>query len=208
MTAPKIKPTDNPGAITVYFSHLVALLIPGMNSRTFRTIPPEAAAAGDLSTWRSDELQLLIEEGRRKFDQQSARFDRIRQTAQIVLPTGVGLLVVIGTELHRIVPHHNGLIRAALYVLWTVAVGLVLIGVLGSAAILTTKAPFGAVLPSLLSQGDPRLTERALALAYVEQSVAGEDTINTRLTMQWWSVLFVTWGGLVFAALWCYRELR
>lgn len=201
--APK-QPTE----FGVYLSHVASLFRPGRSARQFATISGPPASTGDLGSWGDEQLALIIDESRRKLDQQAARFDRVRQTAQVVLPTGIALLVVVGSELVRIRTERCDFTRYALYAAWGVAMGLVLLATLGGAAILVVKATFGTVLPTLLSQSDePAEVKRELARDYVEQTIVGEDTVNTRLTLQWWSVAFLASGGIVFSILWAIRVL-
>lgn len=191
--------------LRTYLAHIAALLVPGRNVKPFSTVRGEPSRTGDLSAWGEESLRLLIDEGRRKFDQQAARFDRIRQTAQVVLPIGVALLVVVGSELARIRPEVSDCKRYLLYVGWGLSMVAVLVGTLGSAAILVTKASFGTILPTLLTHQPSEDALRELAKSYVEQSVPGEDAVNTKLTLQWWSVFFVVLGGIIFGFLWLVR---
>jgi hypothetical protein len=207
-TQAAVEPKKNPSQIGLYFGYVWALLVPGKTVRTFETLRGEPAAIGELGAWDDSNLQLLIEEGRLRFESQSNRFDRIRQTAQVVLPTGVALLVVVGTELHRIMKVGADEVRYGLYAGWAVAIALVLFGTLGSASILVTKAVFGSVLPTLISQQDPSKLRLELARSYADQSIVGEDSLNTRLTLQWWSVSFVALGGLLFSILWLFRQFQ
>jgi hypothetical protein len=193
--------------LTLYLKYVLALMRPGHKVPSFTTVPPHAAKVGDLSHHNADQLGLIIEEGRRKLDQQSERFDRVRQTAQVILPLGVALLVVVGTELTRIQAERSTCLRAALYTGWGLSAALVLLSVLGSAAILVVRASFGSVLPTLLSQCEPEHLHQDLAEAYVSQTVAGEDTVNTRITLQWWSVFLLSVGGIVYGVIWAVRVL-
>jgi hypothetical protein len=197
----------DPSELGLYFEYLTAIVRPGKTLRTFATVPKELATVSDLDDWEPEQLQALADEGRARISAQNERFDRIRQTAQVVLPTGVGLLVVVGTELHRIVAVRSDFLRWALYIGWALSVSSVLLGTLGAGAILVTKAVFGSVFPTRLSQVKPSELEHQLARTYAEQSIVGEDTVNTRLTLQWWSVAFLAVGGLLFAVLWLIREL-
>ena len=201
-------PARQPNELGLYLQYILALIRPGKTVRTFHTVTGRAASVGDLANWNSAQLSLLIEEGRQKFENQSARFDRIRQTAQLILPTGVALLVVVGTELHHIIAEKNDAIRYCLYVASSLAATAVLLGTLGSASILVTKAVFGSLFPTLISQENPDELERNVAASYAEQCVVGEDTVNTRLTLQWLSVVLVALGGLLFSALWLFRQLK
>jgi hypothetical protein len=122
------------------------------------------------------------------------------------LPIGIALLVVVASTLRTIHAEKGTALRWAGYSFWVVALGCVLLGVLGSAALLAAKATFGSILPTLVTTMDPPIT-RDLARAYAAQFVIGEDTLNTRLTIQWWSVFFLAVGGIAFAALWASLSL-
>lgn len=199
--------SKQPREFALYFEYILALMRPGRKVRCFKTIGGKAATTGDLSLYLDDHLTFIIDEGRRKLDQQAQRFDRIRKTAQVVLPIGIALLVVVGTELSRINGECSSWLHYFLYAGWGISIALVLAGVLGSAAILVVQATFGTVLPTLVSQIEPSRLIRDVADAYVSQSVIGEDTINTRITLQWWSVFFMALGGMIFGVIWVVRVL-
>jgi uncharacterized membrane protein len=196
-----------PRELAIYFEYIIALMRPGRKVRCFKTIGGDAAKTGDLSRYTEDQLKFIIDESRHRLDQQFQRFDRIRKTAQVVLPIGIALLVVVGSELSRINAACSSWLRNFLYVGWGTSVAMVLAGVLGSAAILVVQAIFGTVLPTLVSQIEPTNFIQVVANNYVSQSVVGEDTINTRITLQWWSVLFMALGGIIFGINWIVRVL-
>jgi uncharacterized membrane protein len=193
--------------LAVYFAHVRAVIQPGRKAPNFETVNAAPARVGESADWSDEHVELLIEEGRRKLDDQAARFDRIRQTAQVILPTGTALLVVAASELSRIQAESHVGLRRALYLGWFASVAAILAGILGAAAILVVRAAFGTVLPTLLSQCPSKDIKKTLASAYTEQVTAGENTLNTRLTLQWWSVLFVIAGGVAFCVLWAVRTL-
>ena len=209
MTLDNSKHSDpkQPNELALYFEYAIALMRPGSRVRRFNTVRNKAAETGDLSHCNDENLKLIIEEGRRKLDQQSDRFDRIRQTAQVILPIGVALLVVVGSELSHIKTEHRNWLRGCLYGGWGISTTLVLSGVFGAAAILVVKATFGTVLPTLVSQLEPDRLSREVAEAYVSESVVGEDTINTRITIQWWSAFFLATGGILYGIIWAVRVL-
>lgn len=194
--------------LAVYLRHIIAILIPGREPRQFNAVSEQAIEVSDLSAWSDGELDDLLEEGRRKLDQQAERFDRVRTTAQVTLPVGAALLVVVGSELSSIVREPTTWFRYLLCGLWFIAMILVLGGTLGSAAILAVRASFGTILPSLLTRSEPGEVKRSLAHAYATQSVAGEHTISTRITLQWWSISLLALGGIVSAALWIVGGVR
>lgn len=189
----------------VYLDHVRALLAPGSKVKAHDTVSGDAAKTGSLDDWTAEELGLLVVEGQRTLDRQASDFDRVRTTAQILLPTATALLVIFGSELVR-VKDHPGCLRWLLLGLWVVGTVLVLLAGLGAASVLSVRGPFGAVLPTLLSQQDPPVL-KALATSYSEQAVTGENTVGTRLTIIRDAVTLFVLGGLVYLVLWVVRVL-
>lgn len=188
----------------VYMNHVLALFWPGRTVQTHEVASNDATTIGDLNEWKTEDLDLLIAEGRRTFDGQAARFDRIRATAQVLLPTATALLVVLGSELGTISTEPTTWVRWAEYSVWILGTLLVLLGLLGSAAVLTVKSEFGALLPTLISQQTPPI-RKDLALAYARQAMRGEVTVATRLTVVRDAVALVAIGGTLHLALWVVR---
>lgn len=187
----------------VYFGYLHTLLRPSVQ-------PPDRTQAVHKPSLKLDELSeedldMLIAEGRRTLDQQSGRFDRIRHTAQVMLPLSVALLIVVSGEWSRIRVDPDRRSSVELIVLWIVASLLVLLGVLGAAANLVVRAGLGKLVPSELLTKNDGLSKKSVADAYVEQTDFTNGVIDDRLKLHWYSVLFVLIGGLVFAAEWILR---
>jgi hypothetical protein len=190
----------------VYLDHVVALAIPGRRVRPHQVVPPEVAAVGTLDGWKDNDLDLLIEECRRSLDSQHTRFDRLRTTAQVVLPISVAVLVVLGSGLRRIVSEPSDTVRYAMYVVWAFGSGLVLLSALGAAATLSVRSDFGSVQPTLLSQLQPPLRKQ-LAKAYTEQIMVGETTVGTRITVIRDSITLLALGGVLQVGLWLINVL-
>src|SRR4051794_22478212 len=88
---------------TVYVDHIASLVVPGRQVKEHAVVPANLAAVGELNDWADDELKLLIEECRRTLDGQHSRFDRLRTTAQVVLPISVALLLAVATRLSLVI---------------------------------------------------------------------------------------------------------
>lgn len=181
--------------------HVLALFVPGRSVAVHAIATDEVAKVGDLEGWTDAELDVLIEEGRRTFAGQASRFDRIRSTAQILLPTATALLVVLGSELRTVRKVSTEWLRFTEYGVWALGTVLVLLGLLGAASVLTARATFGAMLPTLLSQKSPPI-KRVTAREYAGLVVVGEETVATRLTVIRDAVSLVIIGGLMHLALW------
>lgn len=186
--------------VIAYLKFVLAIVRPGHQPTGFSLAPDGKLDVGDLKDWKGADVDALIEEGRRKLDAQAERFDRIRSTAQVVLSLSTGLMVIIGRTMIPIVAK-SGWEQAVYLAAWGAALGMVSLAGLGSAALLVVRATFGSILPSLLSQSTPPVA-KVLAIVYAEQVATGEHTINTRLTLQWWSVLFLTLGGALYMIVW------
>ncbi len=191
---------------SVYADHVGSLLVPGRKVKTHESVAGPAAETGTLEGWTDDDLQLLLEEGRRTLDRQASGLDRVRGTAQVLLPTATALLVIFGTELQRVQLEPTTWLRWAMYGLWFLGTLLVLLSGLGAAAILSVRGEFGAVLPTLLSQEKTPVL-RETARAYAEQMAIGANTVATRITLVRDAVTLFALGGLVYLALWLIRVL-
>lgn len=185
----------------VYLDHIAALAIPGRRVRPHQVVPSEIATVGDLDGWKDDDLELLIQECRRSLDSQHIRFDRLRATVQVVLPISIAVLVVFGSGLRRIVIEPTDTVRYAMYGVWALGSGLVLLSALGAAATLSVRSDFGSIQPTLLSQLQPPLRKQ-LAKAYTGQVMVGETTVGTRITVIRDSITLLALGGVLQVGLW------
>lgn len=185
----------------VYLDHVVSLLVPGRRVRSHDVVPPDVAQVGDLAGWTEAELDLLIEECRRALDQQHGRFDRMRTTAQVVLPLSTALLVVLGSQLHVLIAEPTTWVRYLMYGLWLLGTVLVLFAGLGAAATLSVRSEFGTVLPTRVSQLTSPVRPK-VAHAYAEQVVTGEITLGTRVTVIRDAVTLLAVGGSAHLILW------
>lgn len=190
----------------VYVDHIASLLVPGRRVKDHAVVPDDLAAVGALDNWSDEEIQLLVEECRRSLEDQHARFDRLRTTAQVMLPLAIALLVVIGSRLPRIVDEPTDWLRYLLYAGWFLGAGLVLACALGAAATLSVRSDFGSVLPTIVSQLQPPILPK-VARAYAEQVAVGETTVGTRITVIRDAITLLALGGMLQLALWLIEVL-
>lgn len=190
----------------VYLSHVTSLLLPGRPVKTHKVVPDDLAAVGPLDSWEKEDLELLIEESRRALDGQQSRFDRMRTTAQVVLPLSTALLVILGSGLRQIVDEPTNCTRYVMYGVWSSGTALVLLAALGAAATLSVRSDFGTILPTVVSQLTPPIRQQ-LARSYAQQVVVGETTIGTRITVIRDAITLLALGGVLHLALWLVRTL-
>lgn len=190
----------------VYFDHVASLLLPGRRVKEHAVVPEDLGNVGSLEGWSQAELELLVDECRRSLDEQHSRFDRLRTTAQVVLPISIALLVVVGTRLSDVIAEPTDWVRYSLYGGWFIGAGLVLASALGAAATLSVRSDFGSILPTVVSQLDPPVLPK-VARAYAEQVATGETTVGTRITVIRDAVTLLALGGVVQLALWLVDRL-
>ena len=176
-----------------YLRHLAGMLLPGVKV----TVPiVHTTKPLTLEKWEDAGLQSVIDEGRRQLDRQSARFDRVRTSAQLLFTTALGLLVVMAASAHRVLMRDYALVIA-----WVFGLVVVAIGVLGAAALLTVQSEFGAIDTALLTYSGPNPL-RPLAEAYSQQVRTGEDTVAARVTVYRDAVWLVLLGASVQLVVW------
>ena len=192
------------GVLRLYASHCWNLFRPGATPR-FADIYGQFES-GDLSQWTSDELALLVEEGRLQIDRQRSQLARIQSRSQFLLTTSLGALLLAVNLLAQEIPAESSLTSLTwVAVLLILTVVLLVMGALGAASNLGAKNRFGAIDTSLLSNVDPPV-DLALATAYVEYVRPGENTLATRLTIYWVAILLVLTGSILLAVAWVFAQ--
>ncbi len=177
----------------VYASHVGSLFLPGWKVSRYRE-PPRREAP--LQDWGEEDLEVMIEEGRRQFDQQGAKLADVRDRAQWLFGAGI-LLAGAGAALGKELLRHPADLPLGL---WSAGLLAMTLGMLGAVAILTVRADFNAVHTWPLSNYTPPVG-RQLARDYAEMLEAGEETINTRVSVYRQAVIWLLLAGsLTFAA--------
>jgi hypothetical protein len=171
----------------LYVGYVVSLVLPGVELPLYKSHQIKPASLDD---WPEEDLDLMIDEGRRQADRQMTDFDRIGGRAQWLFTIGTALVVTGAT---RFVVHGGSGFHFAL---WVAALALLTLGVGGSAALMATRADFNQIDTAVFSAyADPR--KHALASAYSRMLGLGENTLATRITIFRQAVVYVIVGGYV-----------
>src|ERR1700694_3672378 len=171
----------------VYFQHLLGLVQPGR-----RVLVPAAhqVQPSSLDTWSDDDLKLMIDEGRRQLDRQFSDLEHIRSRAQWLFTIGVAVLAAMVSSLSSYRPTIIG------WILWLLAVTLVLCGTAGAAAIMVIRADFSTIDTATLSQRQPPI-QKGLASDYSTMLKTGEDSVAARISVFHEAVLYLISGGIL-----------
>jgi hypothetical protein len=177
-----------------YFGWILRLLTPGHAPpvlKADRNIPAE------VGEWSENEVKLLIEEGRRHHDRTIATVDEARKRAQLGFTTGFALLVVQGSQLHRVSKLHCWYGS----VIYWASVTLVILGWLGMLSVLSVPLRLSVIHAAVVTYL-PRPVDRSLASEYAEAVVEGENAANSLLTVFRESMLYLTLGAALDGAVW------
>jgi hypothetical protein len=174
--------------LLVYAKHIWGLFAPG--DRVALHQDPDDTFSAPLENWERDDLRLMIEEGRRQYDEQIAHLERIRGRAQWLFTTGLALgaaIATVGTGVFKNPDWYTVSI-------WIVGIAIATWALLGAAAILTVRKDFDGIVTSVLSTYSPPI-ETQLARDYAEMLETGDLTVNTALTLFRQAVLWMTIAG-------------
>lgn len=153
---------------------------------------------GKLDGKSDESLRLIVEEGRRQVDSQTARFEHVQARAQIVLTVSLVALGFIAGVLTAI-PSAPGARQVAGWIVWSLSLVLVVLAVATAAAIIAVRADFDTVDTTQVSaMDDPVLP--ALAADYSTVVRLGEITVAARVTLLRQATRFLSWGSLAAAA--------
>lgn len=181
--------------IWIYLCNVGALLWPGVGAPDFAVNKPQAAATG--LDWSTEDLQLLVDEGRRQLDRQLSELEHVRGRAQFLFTTTLAAFAV-AVGLYDDAAKTRGTV---IVLGWCLSVLFLSLAVLGAGAIGTVRADFGRVDKSLISQQQAPVL-RTVADAYARAVVTGENTVATRLTMLRDAVLLLLAGFAIQCTLW------
>ena len=189
------------GLINLYFSHCLALFRPGKDP-LFPDLS-QTRKHGDLSSWESDELELLIEHGKSQLDGQSTQLRDVQARSQFLLTTALGALLFAVNRLSETLRLETSNLFAWTSILLIISSMFLFIGALGLASNIGTKNILGTIDIILLSNvQSPR--KLAMARAYVASVVPGENTLATRYAIFWTAIWWVLVGTLFLAVAWVF----
>jgi hypothetical protein len=170
----------------IYLCHVAGLILPGLEPPVHLAHQTEPAA---LDGWGDDELNLMIDEGRRQADRQTKDFDRIATRAQWLFTLGAAMIVALAGRFSAADPG-----GPAQHVFWLVGLGLLTLGVAGAAALMATRADFREIDTAVFSRY-PAPRNRLLARDFSRMLRTGENTVATRTTIYRQAVVYVLLGG-------------
>jgi|SRR5581483_1853128 len=169
----------------VYLAHVAGLILPGEELPQHRA---HVVDAQPLDGWGDEDVTAMIDEGRRQFDRQLSDLEQIRGRAQWLFTVGAGITTVLAGALATGHSHGGRL------ALWITGLTLLVLGVAGAAAVMTTRADFRAIDTAVLSRYVPPVLP-ALARDYARMLRIGENTVATRLTIFRQAVVYAILGG-------------
>lgn len=176
---------------SVYFDHVVGLL-PGKSVSSFSA---DQTTAGDMTEWTDNDKLLLIEQGRIQLARQRQDLENIRQRAQFLFTTALGTIGVATLGFEKLATQIGPLL------LWSLGMLILMIALLGTAAVVVTKKELREIHTSILSMQQSPLHD-SLAPAYATSMSQGENTVATQITVFRDAVFFLIVGLLFVATSW------
>jgi hypothetical protein len=159
----------------------------------------EQARTANLDGWSDADLQLLIDEGRREADSQSAAVLEVRGRAQWLFTGTLALVAALAASGSSVLGDTDAPTWARVF--WYASLPLAGYGGLGAAAVITVRGDFGAISSWQLSQGTPPILGR-VAKDYADMLGLGEDTVNTLISVYRQAVVWMLAGGACGLAAW------
>jgi hypothetical protein len=182
-----------PSEAKVFLQHILGLW-PGKRVPVFRV---HEAEPGDVTNWATEDLGLLIDEGRRQLDRQGRDLEQIRGRAQYVLTATLGLVVLLFAGARTMAEADS----VWPFLVWSLAIGSTVLGLLGTAAVVVASKDMGVIDATRLSQQQQGIRS-TLAAAYARVVRVGENTLATHLTVFRDAVLLVLLGAALYGAAW------
>jgi hypothetical protein len=178
----------------IYAWHVFALFWPNKEAPA---LGADLNDAGEVSGWGREDLEILIEEGRRQIDRQHEDLERIRGRSQVLLAFGLALEGAIASLQQTVVQVDE-------FLVWTLWVLALLVGawsILGAAATSVVRADMQMIHAAVLSRRQaPLLPE--LAGDYAAIVMDGENQLATRLTNLRHAVMWLLIGAFLGLLTW------
>lgn len=149
----------------------------------------QGGAPANIDGWNVEDLALLIEEGRRRYEDEVATLKDIRSRAQLVLSISLVVLAALASTSSGVIlrfPTMGDVVSAVGFLAGGTAA-------LGAAAIVVVGAPMGVVSLSEMTvdEGAPSSLEKLLASQYVGISVQNRRVVRTWHTHFFESVIWL-----------------
>jgi hypothetical protein len=178
----------------MYLAHLRGLW-PGTRVPSFQVHPD---TTGETDKWGKEDLQVLIDEGRRQLDAQRDQTEQIRSRSQFLFTTAIGLAAISFAGRSTVFSAKNDFPLA----IWSLGLLLATLGLLGTASVIVARKEFGSIDAALMTTTyEPPVTPK-LAAGYAQQVGRGANTVATLVTVYRDAVLLVMLGALCWGAAW------
>lgn len=150
---------------------------------------------GNLDGRSEASLRLIVEEGRRQVEAQTSRFQHVQARAQILLSVSLVALGFTSGILTKIrsAPTAREVIG---WIVWSLALLLVLLAVSTAAAIIVVRADFASVDATRVSAMDEPILP-ALAADYADVVRIGEIAVAVRVALLRQATRYLAWGSLI-----------
>ncbi|MHA6510848.1 hypothetical protein [Tessaracoccus sp. Y1736] len=175
--------------VRLYLAHAWGLLRPGRELPTFAA--PRSFDA-NLTGYTDEDLDLLIEEGRRQLDRQVHDTDSVRDRSGTLLTLSLAEAALLATSGHS---SWSGPWWLALA--WAVAAVFAFLAAAGAASLLAGRVDLGRT-DAALAASQPSPIKRPLAIGYVSAVAIGEETVRTRLTVLRSAALLAVLAALIY----------
>lgn len=176
----------------------IRFIVAGLSGNRFgdysdETVNQNRLEADSLAKAESEELKVVIEEGRRQLDRQAIRMSAIETRAQIL----IGVALTISGFLFNNLDSADRLGDLLEYLsrgLLSLGIAFNVLSSCGAAAIVATKAVFAA--PDTTRTANAGGDLRVLARSYAESVILGENTVAARVTHMRRSVVSLVLGAI------------
>jgi hypothetical protein len=186
----------------IYLGHVARVLSPGNPPKLIERI--DLTVPGDLSAWSSDDVALLIEEGRRASDAGAAELGEIRARAQLAFTTCLVLFGVLAAQLSQ-VRHHD---HAWTWLMFALSAVFAAAALAGALAIFVIQVTVPIMHPGLITDYPAASTtkyqdvDKQLGHDYALNARDWNVVTGTERTVLREAILYLTLAGLADGVVW------
>lgn len=186
--------------VRAYFLYCLALFWPGVQVPMFEK-PPDRDP--DIAGFTVEQLQVLLDEGRRQLDRQRQDLERVQTRSATAAAIGLAEIALLS----------NGgatVIRADgfWYIPWLLGVICVSLGVAGAVSLLTTRPTVAAPHVNEIATYPGRDPLYCATYSYIRDVDVGDFTLSARVTILRDVALLLVLGAILYAAIWPFVQLK
>jgi hypothetical protein len=183
-----------------YLWYCLALFWPGVRVPVFEQ-PIERNP--DIAEFTDEELQVVLDEGRRHLDRQRQDLERVQTRSATAATIGLAEIALLSSGGATV-------IRAGAFWLipWLMGVICVFLGVAGAVSLLTTRPAVAAPHVNEIATYAGRHPLYIAAYAHVRDVGIGDVTLSARVTVLRDVALLLVLGAVLYAATWPFVQLK